>query len=42
MEYKRLENQLRIHWHWIKNKEDPNEVYKILKIWINTDVRNRV
>lgn len=38
MEYKRLKRQLKIHWHWIKNSEDPEEVYKILKHWIDTDM----
>ena len=39
MEYKRLKNQLRIHWHWIRNNEDFEEVYKILKIWIDSDIK---
>ena len=40
MEYKRLKNQLRIHWHWIRNNDDCEEVYKILKIWIDRDIKN--
>ena len=41
MEYKRLKNQLRIHWWWIKNNEDFEEVYEILKIWIDTDTKRK-
>ena len=41
MEYKRLKNQLRIHWWWIKNNEDFEEVYEILKIWIDTDTKKK-
>ena len=39
MEYKRLKRQLKIHWQWIKNIEDPEEVYKILKVWVDTSVK---
>ena len=39
MEYKRLKNQLRIHWCWLRNNEDSREVYKILKVWIETDIK---
>ena len=39
MEYKRLKNQLRIHWSWLKEKQD-DEVYLILKKWIDTDMKN--
>ena len=39
MEYKRLKNQLRIHWHWIRANKNPEEVYKILRIWIDRDVK---
>ena len=38
IEYKRLRNQLRIHWCWLKNNEDSEEVYRILKIWIDIDM----
>ena len=41
MEYKRLKNQLRIHWLWIKKIEDYEEVYKILKVWIDRDSKKR-
>ena len=41
MEYKRLKNQLRIHWNWIRNNEDFEEVYKILKIWIDSDLKKK-
>ena len=41
MEYKRLKNQLRIHWNQIKKIDDYEEVYKILKIWIDSDVENK-
>ena len=40
MKYKRLKNQLRIHWFWLKQNEDFEEVYNILAKWIDTDVEN--
>lgn len=40
VEYKRLKNQLRIHWIWLKKKEDFEDVYKILSKWIDSDIKN--
>ena len=34
MEHKRLKNQLRIHWHWIKDIKEYEEVYNIINAWI--------
>lgn len=39
MEFKRLKNQLRIHWNWLKDMPH-DEVYPILKKWIDTDIAN--
>ena len=41
MEYTRLKRQIKIHWHWLRQNEDPVEVYKILKIWIATEKDER-
>lgn len=37
VEYPRLYNQLRIHYHWLRKTEDYKEIYKILRAWLNTD-----
>jgi hypothetical protein len=37
MEYERLNRQLKIHWHWLRNNADPEGVYKIIKLWVDTD-----
>ena len=39
MEYTRLKRQLKMHWHWLKCNEDPEEVYEFLKRWIDTDMK---
>ena len=37
MEYERLNRQLKIHWHWLRQNADPEGVYKTLKLWVDTD-----
>ena len=37
MSLERLKNQMRIHWHWIRQKEDYEEAYKMLECFFNQD-----
>ncbi len=37
----RIKNQLRIHWGWIRKKEDYMEMYKFIEVWINQAIKNK-
>ena len=31
----RIKNQLRLHWVWLRKKEDYKEVFKMIECWMN-------